>query len=355
MNRTLETPHVLRGFVLITVILLCGVLRGQEAKVRVSVEGADEVWIGQKVALVVELLAPGYFSGAPSFDLPDPEGVLLVPPVDHPVVGSETIDDTDYTVQRHELLAYPMRAGDLTIPAIGVRFAFKRAPLDTNIINATVKTQPQPLTVKMPPGAEGLGQVISAQDLTVEETWHPEPGRTNVMAGAAFTRTITFKAPDVPGMVFPPFPTDAISGLGIYAKHSLLDRSDRGSMQGERQDLITYVCQRPGQYTIPATRFIWFDLAGKQLRTNDLPARTLKVLANPAYASTAAAPQGPGRAAATRLWWGLAGLALVVALVFRTGWRARLWSAFRLLLAPFLPVRLQPLNPIETSKPETLT
>ncbi|MCB1127690.1 MAG: BatD family protein, partial [Verrucomicrobiae bacterium] len=286
MNRTLQPPEVLGGFLLLAGMLLCGDLRGQEAKVRTSTEGADAVWTGQKVTLVVELLAPGYFSGAPSFDLPGPQGVLLVPPVDHPVVGRETVGDTDYTVQRHELFAYPMRAGDLTIPAVGVRFAFKRAPLDANTIAAAMATQPQPLEVKTPPGAEKLGQVISARDLKLEESWKPEPGRTDILAGAAFTRTVTFTAPDVPGMVFPPFPTGDIAGLGIYAKHNLLDQSDRGTMQGKRQDTITYLCERPGHFTIPATRFIWFDLAGRQLRTNDLPARTLNVVANAAYAST---------------------------------------------------------------------
>jgi len=111
----------------------------------------------------------------------------------------------------------------------------------------------------MPPGAENLGQVISARDLKIEETWRPEPGKENVMAGAAFTRTITFTAPDVPGMMFPPFPAGQIDGLGIYTKRQLLDQTDGGSLHGERRDVVTYVCKRAGEFTIPATQYTWFD------------------------------------------------------------------------------------------------
>ncbi|NMQ17880.1 hypothetical protein E4P82_00875 [Candidatus Competibacter phosphatis] len=158
-------------------MLLCGHSLAQEAKVRTSLDTQDTIWVGQKVTVVVELLAPGYFSSAASFDLPDPQGVLLLPPMGHPLLSSETIDGTSYTVQRHELSAYPMRAGEQSVPAFSVRFEFTRTPMDTNTIAATLKTDSMPFTVKMPPGAESLGQVISARDLKIEETWRPEPGK----------------------------------------------------------------------------------------------------------------------------------------------------------------------------------
>ena len=55
----------------------------------------------------------------------------------------------------------------------------------------------------LPPGAEGLGNVISARNLKVEETWKPELGKTTIKPGDAFTRTIIFSAPDLPGMGLP--------------------------------------------------------------------------------------------------------------------------------------------------------
>jgi len=145
-------------------VLLCGHSLAQDAKVRTSLETQDTIWVGQKVTVVVELLAPGYFASAASFDLPDPQGVLLLPPMGHPLLSSETIDGTSYTVQRHELSAYPMRAGAQSVPAFSVRFEFKRAPMDTNTIAATLKTDSMPFTVKMPPGAENLGRGVHSHD-----------------------------------------------------------------------------------------------------------------------------------------------------------------------------------------------
>ena len=314
--------------------------------VRAHVESKDPIWVGQKVTVVVELFAPGYFSSAATFDLPDPEGVLLVPPLGHPIISSQTIDKSSYTVQRHELAAYPMRAGKQTIPAVNVRFDFKHAPQDATGIAATVTTTPMPLSVALPPGAEHLGQIISARDLKVEEAWQPEPGKGGVQAGSAFTRTITFSAADMPGMVFPPFPAGQIDGLSIYTKQQLLDQTENGSLRGERRDTITYVCQRPGEFTIPSARFTWFDLDTNQLRTTDLAERTLTVAAPP-QGSTTNAADAKGPIAVLRLipWWMLTGLVLAVALLLLVIANARFRRIVSEVAFPLRAVHLQALNP----------
>jgi hypothetical protein len=348
-------PNSIQRLLCLVGVLCCCPGWAQEAKVSTSLEADTTLWVGEKATLTVEVLAPGYFYSAVSFDLPDPHGVLLMPPLGHPIVSGKTIDDTYYTVQQYELSAYPMRAGRQSIPAIPVRFSFKHAPLDTNQIAATVTTTPMPFTVEEPPGAENLGQVISARDLKIEETWQPEPGKTSVPAGAAFTRTITFTAPEVPGMVFPPFPAGRIDGLGIYTKRQVLDRTDDGSLRGERRDVITYVCQRPGDFTIPAVRFIWFDLETKQLITDDLPERTLNVSANPALATPAGTNSAGGHAPRIAPRRALGVSATVILLVLFAGWRAGLRRLLADLLNPLRPIHLEPLNPLEQSQQQKQT
>jgi hypothetical protein len=322
-----------------------GSVSAQEAIVRAHAKTNDTVWVGQKVAVVVEVLAPGYFSSAVSFDFPDPQGVLLMAPLGSPIMSSETISNISYTAQRHELSAFPMRAGQQTIPAMTLHFSFKRAPLDTNEVPATLATLPMAITVIAPPGAENLGQVISARDLKLEETWRPEPGKTNVIAGAAFVRTVTFTAPDVPGMVFPPFPAGQIDGLGIYKKQQLLDLTDNGSLRGGRRDVITYVCQRSGDFTIPAVRFIWFDLASKQLSTNDLPTRTFDVVDNPALATATGTNSTGGFAWRSVVWWAFAVSATVILLALFASSSSRLRHLLAGLFNPLRPLHLEPLNP----------
>jgi hypothetical protein len=313
--------------------------------VRAELQTSDTVWTGQRISLVVELLAPGYFSSAATFDLPDPSGLIVMPPSEHPIVSWERIDGTYYVVQRHELSVYAANAGEHTIPPIHVRFSFKRSPLDHDDIAAAVTTEPIRFNVTAPPGAEGLGQVISARNLKVDETWTPEPGKTKIRAGDAFTRTITFRASEVPGMVFPPFPAGTIDGLRSYPRApALLDQTDQGVLKGGRRDTIVYVCERPGEFTIPAARLTWWDLDAKKLRTVDFPAHTISVAANPALSGGANAPVPSERWILTH-WWLLPGLLAVGLLLFRLLRGTHFRRACGRCLAPLRPVHLQSLNP----------
>jgi hypothetical protein len=219
----------------------------------------------------------------------------------------------EYTSQRHELSAFAHRAGPQTIPPFFVRFAYKRQPLDKNSVKATVTTASLKFTAQSPPGAENLGGVISAKGLTASEKWTPEPGKAEV--GDAFTRSITFAAPDIPAMAFPPFPAAKLDGLGVYPNApEVLDSVDRGNLQGRRTHSITYVCQRPGTFEIPAERLSWFDLESKQLRTIDFPARTLEVAEDPALAAAANAAD-PTADRAQRYLPGLRDIAIALGVI----------------------------------------
>lgn len=314
----------------------------QTPLVRTHLQARDPIWAGQRIALTVELLAPGYFASAASFDLPDPQGVLLMPPGEHPVVDSLTIDGTRYSVQRHELNAWAMRDGELRIPPIHVRFSYKAKPLDKDALTAALTTEAETISVQRPPDTEGLGIVISARDLRVEEQWQPEPGTEPVPAGSAFKRTIRFSANDVPGMVFPPFPSTAIEGLGIYTKQEVRDSRNRGTLTGAHSDTITYLVKRPGQYIIPAVRFQWFDIDAGELQTVEFPARTLDVIVNPDQASS----NVPSNTASDTQHLRTALYALgTLGLLATAGWL--LYRRREKFIGPFRPLRLQPLNPTE--------
>jgi hypothetical protein len=330
------------GVPLLFAIAFVARANGQEAGVRISVPDGNECWVGQRVALVVELLAPGYFSGAATFEPADPPGMLLLPPNGSPVVGSEEINGVSYTVQRHELSAFIRRAGEQFIPAISVRFQFKRSPLSRDKEEVSLKTNAVRINAKLPPGAETSRGIISARDLQVEESWKPDPAAANLKLGSAMTRTITFTAPDVPAMAFPPFRPGAIEGLGIYQKEAeVLDHSERGALTGKRRETIVYVCQREGQFSVPAAKFIWWDLGLKELHTVLLPARTFTVAPNPALAA-AAAPAAAHPTSCRAVWTG--GLAAVaINLLACLFWRFQaVWARF---IAVFRPIHLSSLNP----------
>jgi hypothetical protein len=319
-----------------------GILFARDAEVRTTLEVKDDVWVGQGATLVVELLSPGFFAGSPTFYLPRVPEVLILQPDKRPVLGSENINGASYTFQRHELTIFAQRAGHITIPSFQVRFSTREGAVAP--IEHLLRTDAVSIEVKLPPGAEGLAMLISARELKGTEIWQPNTGAAK--AGDAFTRTITFSAPDVPAMEFPPFAATDVAGLGVYPKApKLLDRSERGTVRGERQDIITYVCKRPGRFVVPAARFTWWDLDHHQLRTVDFPGHTFEVAANAVFSGPAAASvsnEGRNLRAQIRalgLIGGLivlAGIGLWISLRRPDWWRSiSFWS----------PVHLAPLNP----------
>jgi hypothetical protein len=272
-------------------------------------------------------------------------GLLLIPPTGSPVIGSEEDAGTTYTVQCHEFSVFAQRAGDFTVPPLSVRLAFKRNPLDAQPVAETVSTQPVNFAARMPPGAQATGSLISTTSLTASETWKPLPGKAKV--GDAFTRTVTFSATNVPGMAFPPFPATPIDGIGVCSKPpDVRDQSDRGKLKGERSQSITYVCERPGQFTIPGAQLTWWNLDSKQLQTVNFPVQRLKVASNPAFVSGA---KEIGRAARwnSNTVLGVVALAVVAAASLMALWssRRRLRQFFHDTVNTLRPTHLTPLNP----------
>lgn len=253
-------------------------------KVRAALAGDEPVWAGQKATLRVDLLVPGYFTDAAVFDLPRIPGLLLLPPAGSPAVGTEDIDGVSYTVQQHEVSIISLQPGPVTVPSFEIRFNFKRAPLDKDSVSGSVKTPAVQFAVKSVPGLPPGTPALTSADLTVTESWNPDPPQpgTQVSAGSAFVRTLSWTASDLPGMALPPLKPGKITGLGIYpATPEVNDTYARGELHASRQDSVTYLCRTGGKFTIPALTVKWWDPKAGELKETTFPARTLDVAAPP--------------------------------------------------------------------------
>jgi hypothetical protein len=283
---------------------LVGSVYGAEpVLIRSNVTRPGPVWVGQRVAITVELLTTTFFSGAPVFQLPTIPHAILMQIEDHPILRTEQIDDTTYTVQQHELALFGLRPGIYAIPAFTVRFS-SAAGIGAPPVEHRLTTQPLQVEVRLPPGAEHLPGLISTRALRATQTWQPEPKKV-ARLGDAFTRTVTLTAPDVPGMVFPPLPLETVDGLAVYPQQPVVhDQVERGDFTGQRTQTVTYVCERPGSVTLPTLVIPWWDVEQQQLMQITLAALTLQVVA-------------PGR---WHPWWAVGG---VVVLAVGVGWGKR--------------------------------
>jgi hypothetical protein len=251
------------------------------AGARASVSTKGTIWVGQRATVVIELLTPGYFASAAAFDLPPVSRAIVVPPEGRPLVGSETVDGVSHTTQRHELAVYAQRAGKVEVPAFTVRFesspAFGKPNVEQRVMTPAVS-----FTAVLPPGAAGLATVITTPELRVKAVWDPQPGKDPVKPGAAFTRTITVEARDVAGMVLPAFRFEPPSGLRVYPQPPLVqDRTERGELTGKRVETLTYVCEQPGTFSLPALALAWWDPDQQKLKRVELPGQSFEVVAEP--------------------------------------------------------------------------
>src|SRR5882724_1443893 len=103
--------------------LVGSVSAAEPVLMRSSLAKSGPVWVGQRVTIKVELLTTTFFAGAPVFQLPAIPQALLMQIEDHPVLGTEQVDDTTYNVQQHELALFMLRPGGYTVPPFTVRFA----------------------------------------------------------------------------------------------------------------------------------------------------------------------------------------------------------------------------------------
>ncbi|TNF91080.1 MAG: hypothetical protein EP301_00125, partial [Gammaproteobacteria bacterium] len=137
-----------------------------------------------------------------------------------------------------------------------------------------------------------------------------------------------------------------LQGIASYpAPPHLEDRTNRGRYSGSRVDQVSYVLQRAGTFEFPAMEFHWFDLNGKSMRTETLPAITLDIAANPSARVGEPSTEEPVGAESLRheltaaLSWlreNLVWLTLAAALLWSLGW---CWRRIRNPLARYFAHR----------------
>lgn len=297
--------------------IACG-WSSEPERVRAFIKDAEqskEILVGQKVAVIVEVLSETHFSGSTRLDLPDIAGAVLYKPEERAVVRTKDVNGQTFSVQRHEMAFYAQRVGTFELPPFSVRFGVAGVRGE-EATNHREKTKALQIKAVMPPGAENLRSLITATDLKVTEEWSPSLNK-EFMVGNAIKRKITFTAEDIPGMVFPELGIAQPNGFKLYRNRAVIqDKMNRGSMVGERVDSLTYVCQNAGTYQFPAIKIKWWNISSSQLKTIILPAVELKVLPNPHQTGLVeSSDQGLGPSA---LSW--KSLVAAVALLLVVGW-----------------------------------
>ncbi|QHF02549.1 protein BatD [Pseudomonas asturiensis] len=188
---------------------------------------------------------------------------------------------------------YPQHSGVLTIPPqvfSATQVQPQAAGAQSQDVNPfgpqpgkvmRVSSTEMPLTVKpMPADYPAHVPWLPARSISLEESWSPEPGKTQV--GDSLTRTIILKAEGLAGAQLPPLPATEVPGLRRYPDQPQLRNlpSERGLI-GTREEREALVPARAGAIELPAVEVTWWNTREDHLEHTSLPARTLQIGINP--------------------------------------------------------------------------
>ncbi|QGQ24543.1 protein BatD [Gimesia benthica] len=231
-------------------------------------------WVGQQVPFTVQLRAPGSFSGAAVFSLPEIPRVVIIK-TGSPVVSSEEIEGKTWFVQTHDFALFSQQSGTVTIPESTVRFSHKDG-FTGPVHDQSAQVPAAQVKIERPPGNSAQDFLVTTGSFKLKERWDPQPG--SAAQGAVFQRTISQEADQVTGMALAPPPEAVPAGVRLYlGQPTVSDKTERGAFIGTRVDTLTYQLQEAGTWTLPAIRYQWWDPEKKAFGSQTLPAVTFEV------------------------------------------------------------------------------
>jgi hypothetical protein len=257
--------------------IFCGLLglvlgspvRGADDLVMRSTLTPEDPWIGQRVILQIDVLAPNAWAqleATPRFDI---AGAYVLPPLDQGVRLQEMINGVSHTGQRYEFSLYPQREGTLELSEAPLRVRVRELRFRGKETSDTLTLPAMTLSSRRPPGLEPGQAVVSAQEVDIQQQWESSD---SISVGDAITREVRFTANGISGMAFVPIPRVNIDGLGTYPTEPRVeDQIQRGTIVGSRTERVTYIAEKAGAFALPALRFTWWDIDDEELREVELP------------------------------------------------------------------------------------
>ena len=248
----------------------------EDLVVRVVTEPSDSVFVGQRIAMSIDVLARDVWANLPGFSRFDVPGAIVLAPPNNAVRLSEQLRGDSFIGQRYEWWIYPQRPGKLVIPSLELDVELKEFGVGKVPSHKPAATDELSINVTYPEGVPAEAGLICTTDLEARQSWKPESGSLEV--GDGIVRTITRTINDTPAMILSEITFGEISGVKSYGKQpDLEDRFNRGQVVGQRTDAVTYIFEQPGAVELPSVRVSWWDLEKKQLESIDLDGITLQI------------------------------------------------------------------------------
>ncbi len=321
-------------------------LAAQRLELGTSLAPAEPVVPGQRVSLYIDVATDRWFAGGTRIQVPEVPGLIVLQTQSFASNSSELRSGQNWVIQRWSLDVYATRAGSFSTGPIPLDI---EVSTEDGVARGRVLAPAVTLQAQQPPGV-ATSNWVASPEFSASQSLDPET--TQLKPGDAISRRILLEASDVLDKMLPAVTDSDRPGLAAYPQPPRLSmQSNRGDVSARREQVITYVAEQAGDYTLPAYEFAWWDTAAGRLRMVTLDAVSLTV------SGAAPAPDTPSAASPLRNALPALALALGLLLVGLAAWRWLPWrplaqgamaglragqAAWRRWRAPGLPSRLNP-------------
>ncbi len=258
----------------------------KEDRVRLKswIQPASGGVIGQQLELNIEVATDSWFSGGSHVGRFELDDAIVLRRNKFAVNSSRRESGTTWSVQLWTITIYPQRAGRFSLPPIELSVSIANPDAPTSAISGVLQTKQMEFLSLLPDEirTSSVTQWIASTYFSVSDEFdkplNSDADTPVLRVGDAIRRTITLRAENVAAMMLPAINISSTPGLAAYMRPARLeDRVNRGTYIALRREVVSYVAEEAGSYTLPAIAFHWWNTRTSDFEQIHLPAQPLLV------------------------------------------------------------------------------
>lgn len=275
---------------LLMMVMLClssvGLVYAQESQ---PTQVTAKAWIGSKdskqpavfapteqIILYVEVSTNTWYTSGTQIAAVDIADVLVKQRNPFAINSSVRRQGQTWSTQLWEIVLYPQKSGDFTVPSIVVNAQVAGSGGTKQAV--TLETKPIPFRVELPSAElDGSRSWFSSTKATVKQQWQQSSEQLKV--GDSVTRVLTIEAQDSLSVLLPNLLRDGVSDVWqVYPSPAeLTDTQSREGYISKRTDSHTYILQQGGDITWPTYEVWWWNSKDKRIEKVTIEGKTIHV------------------------------------------------------------------------------
>ena len=237
------------------------------------------VMVGEPLVVTITVYTSTWFTQPPVFEEIQVSGALMVKLENTVGAKTVTIGRKKYPAIEQRYVVYPTIIGENILPSFEVVTTCPPEG-DYKGIERTVRTKESKFNVSAPPEGVDTSSWLSSYNVQVSETW--DRPLEDLKAGDVLERRIRIRASGTLAALIPPVELPPAEFGTIYPKTPILGNiQNKGSFTGSRTEIITYLLEKDGDFTLPEVSVPWFSINAKEERYESLPAINISIAENP--------------------------------------------------------------------------